>query len=365
MPAATATKRRSSNRREFLQLADTYKPGKHEPLGWYLSEKLDGTRCYWDGGLSRGMSTSQVPWANIMDPKTGRLKKKLKPISTGLWSRYGNPIIAPDWFLNALPACPLDGELHAGRGKFQLCRSICAGDKPDPRFDQIEFAIYSSPSLDQVFRGGEIKNSNMHKVIDPVAMHEFIASRMHKDFRSVPPGSLFEEELLFLRDYLGESGRIHLHQQILIDSLTQIEEQLQRVISLGGEGIVLRDPQATWIPKRHAGILKYKPYHDAEATIIGFTSGRRTDKGSKHLGKIGALITTFHGKRLELSGLNDEEREFASPSSTQHARENPGQDMPPGTDAVKFRMGQDVTFKYRELSDAGIPKEASYFRRAA
>ena len=30
-------------------LADVYDPDKVDPTGWYMSEKLDGVRCYWDG----------------------------------------------------------------------------------------------------------------------------------------------------------------------------------------------------------------------------------------------------------------------------------------------------------------------------
>src|SRR4051812_13731200 len=63
MPAATKTPRR-----EFLQLADTYDAEKHDIAGFYISEKLDGTRCFWDGGISRGEPTASVPWANIIDP---------------------------------------------------------------------------------------------------------------------------------------------------------------------------------------------------------------------------------------------------------------------------------------------------------
>ena len=126
----------TSLRREFLQLADHYDPHKHDVAGWFVSEKLDGTRCFWDGGITRGLPTEQVPWASIIDPKTGQKKAKIKPLSTGLWSRYGNPIMAPDWWLNQLPCCPLDGELWAGRGKFQLCRSICGGDTPDEQLRQ-------------------------------------------------------------------------------------------------------------------------------------------------------------------------------------------------------------------------------------
>ena len=361
-------------RREFLQLAHKYAPAKHKIAGWYVSEKLDGTRCFWDGGLSRGLPTLDVPWAGITDPKTEKRKGKIKPYATGLWSRYGNPIMAPEEFLNQLPCCPLDGELWAGRGKFQLCRSICGGDAPDPRFlDQIEFAAYSSPSLTNIFRTGEIKNSNMHRVMDWPILKEWVSRRLDRfdgDFRDLPPDSLFQDELTFMGEMLENSpvSSCYAHQQIKLidmpnDAAAQLEHFLVRVLDKGGEGVVVRDPFAPWIPKRHRGILKYKPFSDAEGVIVGFTSGRRTDKGSKHLGRIGALILNFEGKRLELSGLTHEERLFAVDSMREYAEQHPGVDMPADFKGAHFAVGQSVTFKYREFSDDGIPKEARYWRK--
>jgi hypothetical protein len=87
-----------------------------------------------------------------------------------------------------------------------------------------------------------------------------------------------------------------------------------------------------------------------------------TKRGSKHLGKIGALILDYDGSRLELSGLTDIEREFANNGMAIYAAANPGQDMPNGTFGKCFKVGQLITFKYRELSKDGIPKEARYLR---
>ena len=363
------------SKREFLQLADHFDPAKHNVAGWFISEKLDGTRCFWDGGLSRGVATDQVPWASILDPKTGKKKVKIKPVATGLWSRYGNPIMAPDWFLNQLPACPLDGELWAGRGKFQLCRSICSGDTPDSRFDKIAYAVYSSPPLASVFATGEIKNANMVSGVDFIAIEQWVRQRLEVfgrtgkqrgDFRYLPPGTVFADELRFLQEALDNcdpDSRCYLHPQTkLIDipreAAAQVEAYLQRVLDQGGEGAVIRNPQATWTAKRHRGILKYKPFEDSESTVVGFTSGRETAKGSRLLGMIGALITDYQGKRLELSGLTDAERAFATSEMTDYAVRHPGVDMPADFQGKHFRVGQAVTFKYRELTDDGIPKEA-------
>jgi len=51
----------------------------HDPTGWWMSEKLDGVRAYWDG--------------------------------EAFVSRLGNRFLAPDWFVADLPADTLDGEL--------------------------------------------------------------------------------------------------------------------------------------------------------------------------------------------------------------------------------------------------------------
>ena len=358
-------------RREFLQLAQVLNPAKHKIGGFYMSEKLDGTRCFWDGGLTRGMKTEEVPWASITDPKTGERKLKIKPYSTGLWSRYGNPIIAPDWFLNTLPACFLDGELWAGHGSFQLCRSICGGDTPDPRFDKIQYMVYSAPSFESLFADGEIKNTNMCRTISYPEVWGFVEALL-EDFEGdfhFCPAKTFEDELKWLGIFLETQTKqcvLHVQEKLPAsnnEAHLRVAEFLDYVLEQKGEGVVLRDPSACWTPKRHTGILKWKPYQDAEGTITGFTTGRETTKGSRLLGKIGALIVDYKGKRLELAGLTDAEREFDSATSSQWAVSNPDRDVPASIEGKHFKRGEVVTFKYRELTDEGIPKEAHYFRR--
>jgi DNA ligase-1 len=368
-----------TTRREFLQLAKTYNPKKpprkgYNLAGWFVSEKLDGGRCFWDGGVTRGMFTTDVPWANIYDPKTGEVKKKIKPVSTGLWSRYGNPIMAPDWFLNGLPCLPLDGELFAGRGQFQTTMSIIRKDNPiDEEWRNVQFAVYSSPPFEAVFGDGEIKNNNFHRTLQWAEIVEWLKARVVNlpfagDFTTALSGSTFDQELLLLSEALETpTDFAYLHPQTRLpdnnnEAADEIEHQLDKVLDLGGEGLILRSPEAIWYPKRMDHILKYKPFSDDEAVITGFTSGRVGKEGLLH-GKIGALITVYNGKRLEISGLTHDEREFSTPAQVVHATENPGQDMPTDFSGKHFKAGDTVTFKYRELSDDGIPKEARYFRK--
>jgi len=279
--------------------------------------------------------------------------------------------MAPDSFLDLLPAAPLDGELWAGRGNFQLCRSICGGDSPDPRFSLISFAVYGFPPIDTVIQTGEIKNANFHCLFDEESIQKFVAfcaENVSPNFQTLDAGATFDHELMAGAQLLS-GDRVFVHKQVRLPddeaaAVAQIEVELGKVLELGGEGVMLRSPGAAWTPKRVSTLLKYKPFNDDEGVLVGFTTGRETDKGSRLRGKIGALILDYKGKRLELSGLTDEEREFCCYNDTTYAHEHPGEEMPRDVRASrKFKLGQKITFIFRELTDDGIPKEARYLRQ--
>ena len=82
--------------------------------GWWMSEKLDGLRAYWDG------------------------KQFI--------SRRGNLFLAPDWFLAGLPQVPLDGELWITRKKFTLAQGIAMSQTRGEEWRQMRFLIYDAPA---------------------------------------------------------------------------------------------------------------------------------------------------------------------------------------------------------------------------
>src|SRR5262249_53879808 len=128
--------------------------------GWYLSEKLDGMRAYWDGGITRGMSCYEVPFANV--EKDGRYVTP--PKATGLWTRYGKPIQAPLWFLDELPKFPLDGELTMGRGTFQDVISACRRIEPrDADWEKVSYRVFDLPDYGDTFRDGNLSTPNFTK----------------------------------------------------------------------------------------------------------------------------------------------------------------------------------------------------------
>ncbi len=327
--------------REFLQLAHTYNPSKHGIGGWYESEKLDGMRCYWDGRLTTGMYASDVDFANTA--KDDRLKEP--PVATGLWSRYGNIIHAPDWFVNQLPDYPLDGELYLGRKRFQELISIVKNHTPDDRWNNVHYMVYDLPPDSSVFRDGRINNPNFKKVFQGLPKRD----------RIIPMG--FKGTLAYLtKECVNWGENILLHEQHRLPIQTDkaeelIEEKLQRITILGGEGLILRRPEAIWQPKRCDAILKVKKWKDSEGDVVGYTWGR-----GKLEDLMGAVIVRWRGKSFDLSGFTDEERMLTARGG------KPGTPVHYTITNQSFPRGSRITFKYRELTNDGLPKEARYFR---
>lgn len=95
----------------LLLLAHTLKD--EDVTGWWMSEKLDGIRAFWDG--------------------------------TRLISRLGNVIHAPDWFLAELPKVALDGELWIERGAFQQTTSIVRRQDKGDGWRKVKYVVFDAP----------------------------------------------------------------------------------------------------------------------------------------------------------------------------------------------------------------------------
>lgn len=348
------------SKRAFLQLAHVYKPDKHTPTNWFLSEKLDGHRFFWDGGLSRGCLATDVPWANT--EKDDRLLSR--PIATGLWSRSGKVIHAPDWWIRALPTFPLDGELWMGRGLHQALGSCIKKHSPTLEWEHVKAMVFTSPPLDVVFSVGEIRELNFKKDITPEAI-DWCRDRGWRD----GPRWKFSEGYSWLERNLAESKYVNLlpQERVLIPGHKFVEEKLAKLVDAGAEGLMLQHPDAYWAPQRSHMLLKVKPFEDDEATVVGYTWGRETDKESKHLGRMGALVVSYNGKIFELSGFTDQERELiAGPGADDREPHiSAGKRVSANYRSYEFPLGSRVTFRYRDFTDDLIPKEARYYRKRA
>jgi DNA ligase-1 len=97
-----------------LMLADVYRQGMSLNDYW-VSEKYDGVRGYWDGKQ--------------------------------LWTRGGERVVAPAWFTAPLPRQPLDGELWAGRGRFAHAVSTVRSQTPnDVAWHEMRFMVFDLPA---------------------------------------------------------------------------------------------------------------------------------------------------------------------------------------------------------------------------
>ena len=98
----------------------TEAPAEMDPLGWLVSEKLDGARAWWDGNRLR--------------------------------FRSGLSIAAPAWFTAALPNLALDGELWAGRGTFETLSGIVRRSQPvDADWRRVRFMVFELPGAGGTF----------------------------------------------------------------------------------------------------------------------------------------------------------------------------------------------------------------------
>ena len=102
-----------------LLLANVYRPGM--PLAdYWVSEKYDGVRGYWDGHTLR--------------------------------TRGGETVAAPPWFTAGWPTTPMDGELWAGRGRFAHAQSTTRQQQPDDAaWRQMRFMVFDLPAHGGVF----------------------------------------------------------------------------------------------------------------------------------------------------------------------------------------------------------------------
>lgn len=89
--------------------------------GWWLAEKLDGVRAYWDGAVIRTRSWREID--------------------------------APAWFVAKLPrGVALDGELWGGRGTFQIASELSrfARAADHPAWHVMQFCAFDWPTCEAI-----------------------------------------------------------------------------------------------------------------------------------------------------------------------------------------------------------------------
>ena len=132
-----------------------------DPAGYLVSEKLDGVRALWQGGVLRFRSGREVP--------------------------------APAWFTARLPREPLDGELWLGRGRFDELSGLVRKVSPDAaawralRYQVFELPDAPGPFAERARRIGEVVRASawpplvavaQQAVADRAALHVRLAATL-------------------------------------------------------------------------------------------------------------------------------------------------------------------------------------------
>lgn len=248
-----------------VMLANVYHAGIALSDYW-VSEKYDGVRGYWDGRQ--------------------------------LLTRSGTVIHAPAWFTAGWPKSPMDGELWAGHGQFDLASAtIREQSASDEAWHHIRYMVFDLPGQ----------------------------------------AGTFDQRIPMLQQQVAAIALpwVHAVVQLKVADDAELKRRLDKVVQDGGEGLVLHRGASLYHAGRSGDLLKLKPYDDAEAKVVGYLPGK-----GKYNGMMGALLVELpDGTRFRIgTGFSDAQR----------------RDPPP--------VGSLVTFRYQGMTPAGKPRFARFMR---
>lgn len=212
-------------------------------------------------------------------------------------SRQGNVYTAPVWFKAGLPNEVLDGELWMARGAFNKTISVVKSIDSGDRWKAIKYVIFDAPKH----------------------------------------GGTFTQRLAYVQQVCAtiNSQYVVAHPHHACKGKADLLQELNQIESLGGEGLMIRNPNSKYVVGRSDTLLKVKPFKDTEAVVIAHTAGK-----GRHAGRMGGLeVRMPSGVVFTVgTGFSDEDRR------------NP----PP--------VGTTITYRYTELTPDGKPKCCSFLR---
>lgn len=216
---------------------------------------------------------------------------------TNLLSRGGKAFAVPKWFIKDFPPFAIDGELWTKRNDFETVQSIVSRKKPHDGWKKITYNIFEVP-----YQKGGLTN-----------------------------------RLQVLEGYLAKhrSSFIKIIPQIMCESNEHLKTVLSEIETKGGEGLVVRDPDASYINKRTSKALKVKSFQDAECEVIAIHKGK---------GKYRDMMGSFRCK-------GDGDLMFKVGSGLKDAqRQNP------------FAIGTIITYKHQGFTQKGKPRFPVFLR---
>ena len=278
-----------------------------QPLRRHLLLTLAASTLPSPRAFARPADVAEPLLANVfgahIDPACYLVSEKYDGVR-GLWDgqtlrfRSGRTVPAPAWFTERLPSQPLDGELWLGRRRFDELSGLVRAQTPD----------------DAAWR------QLRYMVFELPGADGTFAERAARIAGLAQAG--------------GWSQMVAAPQTPGTDR-ESLQRLLAQTVAQGGEGLMLHLASAPCGSGRSDVLVKLKPQLDAEATVTAHHAGR-----GKYEGLLGALqVRTPEGRSFLIgSGLSDAQRR-----------------APPA-------IGSVVTYRYRELTNTGLPRFASFMR---
>ncbi|HET9819198.1 MAG TPA: DNA ligase, partial [Rhodanobacteraceae bacterium] len=153
-----------------------------------------------------------------------------------LLTRGGTVVQAPAWFTKDWPDTPMDGELWAGYGRFERASAIVrSAATDDPAWHEMSYHVFDLPAQPGDF------NARVPAIRTVVAA-------------------------------IGDPWVVAIR-QFHVRNDAQLKAALERVLDKHGEGLVLHRGDLPYRAGRGVGLLKLKPYDDAEARIVAIKPG--------------------------------------------------------------------------------------------
>ena len=228
-----------------------------------------------------------------------------------LLSRQGKKLNAPLSFTKNFPKFALDGELYAKELKFEEIQASVMDKLPDEKaWSRLKFHIFDVPEAS----GGLLTRLEI----------------LAKFLKNEPSQNLIIIKQIKMRDN------------------AQFLKFTKDIIAKGGEGAVVREPNAPYERKRSKNALKFKKFKDAECEVIA------VNKGSGKYAKITGSLT------CKALGSKDDKERAGEPKEGTIFKIGSGLSDKNRQDPPK--IGSIITYKFQNLTANGKPRFPIFLR---
>jgi len=275
------------------------------PVNWFAEEKYDGYRARYHPLEQKFYSRSGLNF-----PPKGDI---------------------PEWMLSAMPMVHLDGELYRGRGPeaFQKMGEIKRHNPSPQGWKGIKYVVFDLPEYDAPYSE---RKEELIKIVEQCqsSWQEIISASDCPRWLKKTPCPI---------EYSPHS---------VITSDSHLKAMMNEVVSKGGEGLMLKDPNAKYEGKRSPYILKLKAEYDDEAIITGYDMGQ-----GKYTGMLGAFVCSPLMPEINGKRKINQEYSFTIAGMTDSVRKTYKRTHPIGT---------IITFQFNDRTVSGKPRHPRYQR---